>query len=177
VVKLNQHASCELVVFCGLPGVGKTTLSRGVADRLGATFLRIDTIEAAIVTTLAPFQDSPVGYVVAGQVAADQLRSGRLVVADAVNGVQEVRDAWWRVATGCDVPLRFVEVVCTDEPEHRRRVESRAAEMPGHEIPTWTQVRQRRFDPFTGPRLRVDTVGEPAAHVDEIVSWLASSDR
>ncbi len=39
---------CQLVVFCGLPGVGKTALSRRVADALGATFLRIDTIEAAI---------------------------------------------------------------------------------------------------------------------------------
>jgi predicted kinase len=166
-----------LVVFCGLPGVGKTTLSRGVADRLGATLLRIDTIEAAIVTTLAPFQDSPVGYVVAGWVAADQLRSGRLVVADAVNGVQEVRDAWGQVASGCGVPLRFVEVVCTDEPEHRRRVESRAREMPGHEIPTWQQVQQRRWDPFTEPRLLVDNVGDPTARIDEVLSWLACHDR
>jgi hypothetical protein len=56
---------CQLVVFGGLPGVGKTAVARRVADRLGATFLRIDTIEAAIVSTLAPFEDNPVGYVVA----------------------------------------------------------------------------------------------------------------
>jgi AAA domain len=50
----NRASACQLVVFCGLPGVGKTAISRRVADQLGATFLRIDTIEAAIVSTLTP---------------------------------------------------------------------------------------------------------------------------
>jgi predicted kinase len=75
-----------LVVFAGLPGSGKSVLARGVADAIGATYLRIDTIEAAIVSTLMPFEGNPVGYVVAEGVAADQLIAGRDVVADAVNG-------------------------------------------------------------------------------------------
>jgi predicted kinase len=43
-----------LVVFAGLPGSGKSVLARGVADAIGATYLRIDTIESAIVSTLMP---------------------------------------------------------------------------------------------------------------------------
>jgi len=136
--------SCQLVVFCGLPGVGKTALSRRAADGLGATFLRIDTIEAAIASTLAALIDNPVGYVVAGRVAADQLRAGRPVVADAVTNVLAARQGWVILARDCAVPLRFVQVVCSDKIEHRRRVETRTAEMPGHEIPTWQQVQHRR---------------------------------
>ena len=52
-------------------------LSRGVADAIGATYLRIDSIESAIVATLMPFTDNPVGYVIAERVAADQLAGGR----------------------------------------------------------------------------------------------------
>ena len=36
------------MAFAGLPGTGKSTLARAVADGLGATFVRIDTIEAAL---------------------------------------------------------------------------------------------------------------------------------
>jgi predicted kinase len=36
-----------LVVFGGLPGTGKTSVARRVADALGATFVRIDSIELA----------------------------------------------------------------------------------------------------------------------------------
>lgn len=167
--------SGPLVVFCGLPGVGKTAVSRRVADLLGATFLRIDTIEAAIVSTLAPLVNNPVGYVVAGWVAADQLRAGRPVVADAVNDVAAARDGWISVARDCAVPLHFVEVICSDRSEHRRRVETRAPEMAGHDVPTWDQVQHRPWEPFTQPRLVVDNVGDPARHAAAVVDWIARS--
>jgi predicted kinase len=117
---VTTSTPAQLVVVCGLPGVGKTTLARGIADTLGVTFLRIDTIEAAIVSTLAPFADNPLGYVVAGWVAADQLRAGRSVVADAVNGVAEARDGWANVARDTGVELRYIEVICSSPAEHRR---------------------------------------------------------
>ena len=43
------------MVFAGLPGSGKSVLARGVSDAIGATYLRIDTIESAIVSTLMPY--------------------------------------------------------------------------------------------------------------------------
>ena len=124
-----------LVVFAGLPGSGKSVLSRATANAIGATYLRIDTIEAAIATTLTTFHGNPVGYVVAERVATDQLIAGRDVVADAVNGVAPARAGWADVAARTGARLRFVEVHCSDAAEHRRRVESRAPEMPGHGVP------------------------------------------
>gem|GEM_PF-3461273 len=38
-----------LIVFGGLPGTGKTTLARELARLLSATYLRIDSIEQAII--------------------------------------------------------------------------------------------------------------------------------
>lgn len=37
-----------LIIFSGLPGCGKSTIARALAKRLGAVYLRIDTIEQAI---------------------------------------------------------------------------------------------------------------------------------
>ena len=44
----NATGGPALVVLAGLPGVGKTTLARGAARRLGAAYLRVDTVEHAL---------------------------------------------------------------------------------------------------------------------------------
>ena len=164
------------MVFAGLPGSGKSVLARGVADAIGATYLRIDTIESAIVSTLMPDEDNPVGYVVAEQVAADQLAGGRDVVADAVNGVAAARAGWVGLAARTGAALRFVEVRCSDVAEHRRRVDNRGPEMPGHGVPTWEQVQRRRYEPWPpelSDRLVVDNIGDASGHIADIVTELS----
>jgi predicted kinase len=166
-----------LVVFAGLPGSGKSVLARGVADAIGATYLRIDSIESAIVSTLMPYRDNPVGYVVAERVAADQLVARRDVVADAVNGVAAARAGWAALAARTRATLCFVEVRCSDAAEHRRRVETRKPEMPGQGVPTWEQVQRRRYEPWPPELptpLLIDNVGDAAVQVARIVSELAS---
>lgn len=166
-----------LVVFTGLPGSGKSVLARGVADAIGATYLRIDSIESAIASALAPVQDNPLGYVVAGRVASDQLVAGRDVVVDAVNGVAAAREGWTALAERTSTVLRFVEVRCSDSVEHRRRVETREPEMPGQGVPTWEQVLRRRYEPWppeSPPRITVDNIGDAAVHVARIVSELSA---
>ena len=155
-------------------------LARGVADAIGATYLRIDTIETAIATTLMPYQGNPVGYVVAEWVAADQLTSGRDVVADAVNGVAAARAGWVALAARTGAALRFVEVWCSDAAEHRRRVATREAQLPGQGLPTWDQVLRRRYEPWPpelSGRLVVDNIGDPAGHVARIVTELSARSR
>jgi predicted kinase len=171
----NVRGVALLAVFAGLPGSGKSVLARGVAEAIRATYLRIDTIESAIVSTLMPYRDNPVGYVVAERVAADQLEDGRDVVADAVNGVAAARAGWVALAARTGAAVQFVEVRCSDAREHRRRVEARAPEMPGHGVPTWAQVLRRRYEPWPpelSGRLVVDNIGDPAGHVGHIVTGL-----
>ncbi|MCO6415951.1 hypothetical protein JYK14_07135 [Siccirubricoccus sp. KC 17139] len=82
---------------------------------------------------------------------------GRDVVADAVNPVEVGRAAWRAVAAEAGVALLEVEVVCSDPAEHRRRAESRQAEIPGLALPDWAAVVGRRYEPWTGPHLVLDT--------------------
>jgi predicted kinase len=88
-----------LIVFAGLPGAGKTTIARTLAQKLGAVHLRIDTIEQALRSSRVLKSDvGPAGYLVAQRVAEENLRIGRLVVADSVNPLQVTRGAWRAVA-------------------------------------------------------------------------------
>jgi predicted kinase len=89
-----QQEDLMLIVFGGLPGTGKTTISCAVTARRLATYLRIDAIEQAIRNAgVLAGEVGPAGYSVANMLAETNLMDGRTVVADCVNPVAESRDA------------------------------------------------------------------------------------
>jgi predicted kinase len=159
-----------LVVFAGLPGAGKTTLAKAIAERVGATYVRVDSIEQAIMNSTLEFPpNQDAGYLVAYAVAEDNLRLGRTVVADSVNPVRVSREAWLRVADKAECASLQVEVVCSDSTEHKNRVESRKADLPNQDLPTWDDVLGRKYDPWALERVIIETAGRPVEEcVDEI---------
>lgn len=164
-----------LIAFSGLPGTGKTSIARELAKRLHATYLRIDTIEQAIVScgNIDPIMEE--GYETAYRVAAENLRIGQHIVADSVNPLDITREAWAEVAREANVRLVNVEVVCSDETEHRRRVETRSSDIPDLVLPTWDKVKNREYHPWTQPRIVIDTAGRRiGACADELMSALAA---
>ncbi len=127
-----------LVIFGGLPGSGKTTIARALAKRLGATYVRLDTIEQALRNSgMLRDEVGPAGYMVAYGIAGDNLKLGNTVIADCVNPISITREAWSQVAQRAAVSAIQVEVICSDKVEHRRRVETRQTDIEGHVNPTW----------------------------------------
>ena len=158
-----------LIVFGGLPGVGKTTLARAVAKKLNATYLRIDAIEQALRSSDA-FGGGvgAAGYLAAYALAAENLALGRIVVVDSVNPVAITRDAWRNVAASASVAILEVEVICTNANEHRRRIETHRGDTPPL---TWQQVVDRHYEHWDGPHLVLDTAGrEPTETLVELLS-------
>lgn len=168
-----------LLVFAGLPGSGKTTVSRAVAMRLRAAYVRVDAIEAAL-WRAGVHRDQPTGlaaYVVGNTVAAAALEAGTPAVVDAVNAVSAARDGWAATAAQAGAVLRFVEVVCTDPVEHRRRVTERFADgpdSPGLPVPTWEEVVAREWEPWNGPRLLLDSTLTPDVLVEAVLADLSA---
>ena len=152
------YASTMLIVFGGLPGTGKSTIARALARALRATYLRVDVIEHAIRLARGTAHPvGPAGYLVAYDVAASNLELGQVVVADSVNPLTITREAWRGVAIRSDVTLLEIEIVCTDAAEHRRRVETRATDIPGASLPTWEAVTTRNYEAWPEPHVVIDT--------------------
>ena len=144
-----------LIVFGGLPGTGKTTIARELSRRLDASYVRIDTIEQSLRT--AGLAVGAMGYVIANEVAGENLRIGRAVVADCVNPVLASRDGWRETARRNAARLVEIEVICSDAGEHRKRVESRLADIGGLALPSWHDVVNRAYEPWDRERVVLDT--------------------
>lgn len=165
-------ASPLLIALAGLPGSGKSTLAQALAEKLRAVWVRIDTIEQAI-RDAGIAEDGPAGYIVGYGIAATNLRLGHIVVADSVNPIAITRDAWRNVAIVAGARCLEVEVVCSDQAEHRSRVETRVVNVPGLVPPTWQAVMDREQDSWTRPRLVIDTAGRSIeACVAEVLARL-----
>jgi len=158
-----------LIVLGGLPGVGKTTIARAFAKAASAVHVRIDSIEGAIResgVTVVSLDDA--GYRAAYAVAEDNLRVGHIVVADSVNPIPITRAAWLDVARRAGTRAIEVEIRCSDQGEHRRRIESRVAagERGGQ---TWEEVLRRDYCPWPTATHVIDTA---TLTVDQAVAGL-----
>ena len=147
-----------LIIMGGLPGTGKTSLARSLASHLDAVHVRIDSIEQAIKASgklRGPIWDA--GYRSGCAIAEDNLRLGRTVIADAVNPLRISRAAWRSVAEVAGVRSIEIKLICSDTDEHKRRVEPRASDIPGHNVPTWREVMAQDYEPWTRDHIVVDT--------------------
>jgi predicted kinase len=154
-----------LVIFGGLPGVGKTTIAQELARQIGAMHVRIDSIEQAIrdCTPVVPPALDEAGYRIGYAIARDNLRIGRTVVADSVNPLLITRDAWLRVGQNAQVDTIEIEVICSDSREHRSRVERRLQDISGLRLPTWEEVILREYHPWNREHIVIDTANRSVA--------------
>ncbi|WP_461320036.1 AAA family ATPase [Bradyrhizobium elkanii] len=163
----NRETKARLIALAGLPGTGKSGVARLLAPRLGAMWLRIDTMDQAIWTSPAAPRDlQDWTYRAAQAVAVDNLALGFDVLADCVNDCQAAAQR-----AGADV--KWLEIVCSDPAEHRRRVETRTSDIAGLALPDWDVVAHRAYDAWDRDRLIVDTAHRSLeACVDEAFALL-----
>jgi predicted kinase len=171
-----------LVAMAGLPASGKSTLAEVLGARLGATIVSVDPIESAILQAGID-ADQPTGlaaYLVAETLAEQVLLSGHSVIVDAVNAVEPARLQWRDLALRADVPLRVVEVECSDPEVHRERLEKRQRDLPHVADPSWRAVEQslEEYQEWRGecarlPRITLDTTNTLGQNVDAALRFVA----
>ena len=109
-----------------------------MARKIGVVCLRIDSIEQAIRnSSVVPGPLNDAGYRIGYAVAEDNFCLGRDVISDSVNPWTLTRDACRAVGLRAGARVVEVEMICSDQEEHRRRVESRAHEVTGLILPDW----------------------------------------
>ena len=170
-----------LIAMTGLPAAGKSTIAGILGERLSASVVSVDPIEAAILEAGID-SDQPTGlaaYLVAETIAGLVLESGHHVIVDAVNGVDPAREQWVDLARSRSATLRFIEVICSDPELHRERLEARGRRLPHLNEPSWHAVEQSldEYSPWAGasasvPRITLDSVRPLGVNVDAALAFI-----
>jgi predicted kinase len=149
-----------LFIFSGLPGSGKSTLATKLAPKIGAAYLRIDTIEQGLRDVCELSQIDGKGYRLTYRIAQENLRLGINVIADSVNPWELTRKEWNAVAEEIGAAFINIEVMCADKNVHQGRVEGRGSSVPGLKAPTWEEVLARDYHPWNSARIQLNTSGK-----------------
>jgi len=164
-----------LYIFSGLPASGKTTLSQLMARRLCISYVRVDTIEQAL-RDLYSVDVQDEGYALSYRIASDILRVGGSVVVDSCNPIEITRRKWEQVALEAGARYVNIEVICSNENEHHKRVETRLSTITGLNLPTWSEVQNREYHIWMAERIVVDTSGISESEcINELISKLSEN--
>lgn len=163
---MEEPNSPILFIFSGLPASGKSTLAKFVATKYNAVYLRVDTIEQGL-RDLCHFDVQGEGYRLSYKIAVDNLQLGMNIVADSCNPILLTRKEWEEVAKSNNNIFINIEVICSDESEHKRRVLSRKAEIENLALPDWTDIKNREYHCWKTERITIDTAYKSIAECEQ----------
>jgi predicted kinase len=171
--------STTWVIFAGLPGTGKSTLSMALAGRLGAAILDKDRIRGALfpdaLTDYSPEQDQLcMRAMLAAAAYLTERRRVKYVFFDgrtfSTRGqIEEVLLA----AKQAGARWRILQVTCADAVAEERL----ARNDPGHPAKNRDPALYRRikqhFEPILQPKLEVDTTLGVGRQLEAVEAYLA----
>jgi predicted kinase len=172
----------RVVVFTGLPGTGKSTVADLVARELGAPAFAGDWLLGAlkphgVLTGLDRPAFLAMYYDLLATLMNRQLMLGQSAVMDCLIN-DELADRWSESARQYDAKFHVVKCVCSDEAEHRRRIENRTRNIPGwHEV-GWGHVERMRaeYPALTFQHLTLDAVQTVEQNRETVLRYLGQGD-
>lgn len=159
----------RLVVQCGLPGVGKSTVAAAVAERLDARRVRSDEVRQELFDepTYSRAEKDRVYQAMLDRAEA-ALTEGRPAVLDATYERKTDRDDAAALAERVGADLVLVEVVC-EASVARERIRAREDDPSEADVSVYENARER-FEPLAREALTVDnsgTLAETRRQLDE----------
>ncbi|AJI45258.1 AAA family ATPase [Francisella tularensis subsp. novicida] len=145
-----------IYVFSGLPGVGKTTLAKALAQTISnIVYFRIDTVEYYLKKAY-PQEPTKQGYELVYYQAKENLELGKNVIIDCCNPISESRQLWNSLSQINNTKVINIEVTCSDTQAHQNRIEQRY-QLNTTKYPSWQDVLDRDYESWEDDIITIDT--------------------
>ncbi|RXJ71658.1 hypothetical protein CS022_20145 [Veronia nyctiphanis] len=165
----------QLIVIGGLPGTGKTTLSKALSKRLELPVFSKDELEAAVsrAEIASNRQMNGVGYELMDTIAHAHIDSCRSVIFDFIASKNRIIECWPSLLS---MPVKYIECICSDESRHQERILSRERGIKGWYELSWEDVAQIKaiYNPYTSERLILDTAAELDKNIKLALKYIDS---
>ena len=155
--------SATWVIFAGLPGTGKSTLARALADRLGAAILDKDRVRAALfpdaLTDYSPRQDQLCMRAIleAAAYLTERRRVKYIFFDGRTFSTREQIQNVLQAAEQAGARWRILHVTCADAVAEERLARKDPAHPAKNRDPALYRTIQQHFEPIRLANLEVDT--------------------
>jgi len=162
-----------LIILVGLPGTGKSTLARAIAQALSVAVVESDFVRKTLFAQPShDFQESRFVHSVAHTVIRRLLKRGISTVSDATNLIEFHREFLYRIADQCQTGLLIVRVMASEEIIRQRLDERQLARDP-HDLSDATrevyQRMQKNQGPIGRPHITVYANGDLSQAINKIL--------
>jgi len=160
-----------------MPGSGKTTLARMVAETLHIPLLAKDRVQRVLRDRDLADPSSGDGYYIILDFADEQISLGVSVILDATFPLDHFRSVASDIAARHDARFAAIYCHCSDEVMWRARMERRVQYIPGWKPVGWEDVERMReyYQPWGDNALTVDTLLPPQVNFPIVLSYIQNA--
>ncbi len=167
----------KMIIICGYPGVGKTTIADKLAMKLGYILLNVDDIWDFISLSIVSENNDrgKIAYTVLQNLIMRQISLGNSVIVDVPFTHNWLREALFSIAKEYHAEIHIIYCYCSDDIAIKRnleRIQLDPKRFSERDVANFYRIKQNYVSIDGIVNIKINTEDEPIKNVKKIIEYL-----